>query len=138
MKKSGLLVIIVLLSVLAFGQNEEVKPKKTTIDILYFHRTERCNTCRSIEENTNAVLDQFFANEVINGVISFRSINFENNSDIEIVNKYEANGPSLFLTREKKGKETIKNFTSYAFKNSLHNPSKFKKGLYEKIIELLR
>jgi len=138
MKKTSVLFITVLFSFLALGQNEEVKSKKSQLDIYYFHRTDRCATCMSIEENTKNALDTFFADEVKEGTISFKSINFEGESDKEIIEKYEANGPSLFLTKVKKTKETTKNLTDFALENSRYNPEKFKIGLRDKINELLR
>ena len=138
MKKTSVLLFAILLSVFAFGQNEESKSNKTELDIYYFHRTERCNTCLSIEENTKTVLEQYFADESKNGTVSFKSINFEGETDKEIIDKYEADGPSLFLTKVKKGKETIIDMTDFALENSLYNSDKFKNGLRDKINELLR
>ena len=138
MKKTTLLFFAILLSVFAFGQDKKAKSNKTKIDIYYFHRTERCNTCMSIEENTNYVLENYFADELKDGTISFKSINFEGDADKEIIEKYEADGPSLFLTKVKKGKETTKNLTDFAFENSLYNAEKFNKGLRDNINKLLR
>lgn len=138
MKKTSVLLIAILLSAFGFAQEEEVVSKKTHIDIYYFHRTDRCETCVSIEENTKNVLESDFANEVKDGIISFKSINFEGEDDIEIIKKYEADGPSLFLTRLKKTKETTKNMTDFALNYSRYNPEKFKNGLRDKINGLLR
>jgi len=138
MKKSSLLFIALLLSVFAFGQVESAESNKTKIDIFYFHRTDRCATCISIEENTNATLETHFASEVKEGVITFRSVNFEDDVDIEIIEKYKADGPSLFLTKVKKGKESTKNLTDFALENSRYNPEKFNKGLRDNINKMLR
>ncbi len=138
MKKVSVLFIAILLSTLTFGQNEEPKSNKTQLDIYYFHRTERCNTCLSIEENTKTVLEQYFEDESKNGTVSFKSINFEGETDKEIIDKYEADGPSLFLTKVKKEKEKIIDMTDFALENSLYNSDKFKNGLRDKINELLR
>jgi len=138
MKKTSLVFIAILLSTLGFTQDEEVVSKKTHIDIYYFHRTDRCETCVSIEENTKNVLEKNFATELKEGTISFKSINFEGDDDKEIIEKYKADGPSLFLTRMKKTKETTKNMTDFALNNSRYNPEKFKNGLRDKINGLLR
>jgi hypothetical protein len=138
MKKSSVLFIALLLSIFAFGQEEGAESKGTKIDIYYFHRTERCQTCMSIEENTKTTLETYFANEVKEGVISFQSINFEGEEDKDLIEKYKADGPSLFLTKMKKGKETTKNLTDFALENSLYNPEKFNKGLRDDLNKLLR
>lgn len=138
MKKTSLLLFAILFSIMGYCQDEEIKAKKSHIDIFYFHRTDRCETCVSIEENTKNVLETNFAAEVKEGTISFESINFEGEEDKEIIKKYKADGPSLFLTKVKKTKETTKNLTDFALNNSRYNPEKFKKGLRDKINGLLR
>ncbi len=125
MKKSSVLLFTILLSAFAFSQNEEVKSKKSQIDIYYFHRTERCNTCLSIEENTKTVLEQYFADELKDETIIFFSINYEGDTEKEVIEKYDADAPALYLTKVKKGKETNKDLTDFAFDNSLNNPDKF-------------
>ncbi len=138
MKKTSLILFAILLSAFSFGQKENNKSSKTQIDIYYFHRTDRCATCISIEENTRNTLDQYFANETKDGTITFRSINFEGDTDTEIIEKYDADGPSLFITKVKKGKETTKNLTDFALENSRYNPKKFNKGLRDNLNKMLR
>jgi len=138
MKKSSFLFLALLLSVFAFGQVESAKSYLTKIDIFYFHRTDRCQTCMSIEENTKTTLKTYFADEVMNGVIVFQSINFEGDTDTGLIEKYKADGPSLFMTRDKNGKEKTKNLTDFALENSLYNPEKFNKGLRDDLNKMLR
>lgn len=138
MKKASVLIFAILLSTFVIGQNEESKANKTELDIYYFHRTQRCQTCLSIEENTKNTLEQNFANELKDGIITFYIIDYEGNTDKELIEKYEADAPALYLTKVKKGKETNKDLTDFAFDNSLHNADKYKEGLQKKINELLR
>ena len=138
MKKTSVLIFAILFSAIAFSQNEEVPSKKSHIDVYYFHRTQRCQTCLSIEENTKNTLDVYFEDEQKDGTINFISIDYEEGPEKEIIEKYKADGPALYLTKVKKGKETNKNLTDFAFDNSLHNPEKFKNGLRDRINELLR
>jgi len=83
-------------------------------------------------------LELYFADEMKDGTIIFYSINYEGETEKEIIEKYEADAPALYLTKIKKGKETNKDLTDFAFDNSLYNAKKFKKGLRDKINELLR
>ena len=138
MKKASVLFIAILLSTLTFSQNEEPKSNKTQLDIYYFHRTQRCQTCLSIEKNTKSVLDQYYAEELKDGTIVMHIIDYEGDEDKNLIEKYKADGPALYLTKVKKGKETNKNLTDFAFDNSLHNADKYKSGLRDKINELLR
>jgi len=138
MKKASVLFIAILLSTLTFSQNEEPKSNKTQLDIYYFHRTQRCQTCLSIEENTKNVLDQYYAEELKDGIIVMHIIDYEGDESKDLIEKYKADAPALYLTKVKKGKETNKNLTDFAFDNSLHNADKYKDGLRNKINELLR
>ncbi len=138
MKKISVLIIAILLSTFAISQEEEVKTNKTKLDVYYFHRAQRCQTCLSIEENTKNTLEQYYADELKDGTINFYSICYEEDEYTEIIEKYKADGPALYLTKVKKGKETNKNLTDFAFDNSLHNADKYKEGLRNKINELLR
>jgi len=138
MKKTVVLFLAMLLSVFAISQDEETLSKNAKVDIYYFHREQRCQTCLSIEENTKNTLDKYFTDELKDGTINFYSICYEGDEQKEIIEKYEADGPALYLTKVKKGKETTKNLTDFAFDNSLHNADKFNNGLRDKINELLR
>ena len=138
MKKTSVLFVAVLLSVMAYGQNEEIKSKKSELDIYYFHRTQRCQTCLSIEENTKKTLDQYFADELKEGTINFHVIDYEGDENKELIEKYKADAPALYLTKVKKGKETSIDLTDFAFDNSLHNADKFRSGFRDKINELMR
>lgn len=138
MKKTSVLLIAILISIIAFGQNEEVKSKKTKLDVYYFHRNQRCQTCLSIEENTKNTLEQYYADEMKEGVITFYVIDYEGDEDKALIDKYNADAPALYLTKIKKEKETTKNLTDFAFDNSLHNAEKYKSGLRDRINSLLR
>ncbi len=138
MKKTSVLILAVLFSVISLGQEEAVVSKKTQIDVYYFHRTERCKTCLSIEANVQKALDLYFAEEIKDGTIRFISINFEGEDQKKAIEKYEADGPALYLTKVKKGKETTKDLTDFAFNNSLYNGEKFKTGFRDRVNQLLR
>lgn len=138
MKKTSVLLLTILIAAIGFCQDEKVKSNKTQVDVYYFHRTDRCATCLSIEENTKSTLNEYFANEMKEGTINFYSICYEGDTDIDIIEKFKAEDPALYLNKVKKGKETNKDLTDFAFENSLHNADKFKNGLRDRINQLLR
>ena len=77
MKKLSFLIVALLFTSIGFSQTEPGKSKKTKIDIYYFHRTIRCETCNSIEKNTIKALDLYFADELKDGSIEFHSIDYQ-------------------------------------------------------------
>jgi hypothetical protein len=138
MKKISFLIVALLFSTICFSQDEPENSKKTRIDIYYFHRTVRCETCTSIEENTQKTLDQYFSDELEDGSIKLYSIDYEENTEKELIEKYDVSGPALYLTKVKKGKETSKDLTDFAFDNSLYRSRTFKEGLRDEINALFR
>jgi hypothetical protein len=97
--------------------------------VYYFHLTNRCATCNSIEANVKSVLETDFASEMQQGVISFESLNIQEKQNWEIAESYQTANASLFITRNtEKGKQTS-DLTSQAFMMSLQKPEEFKKKL---------
>ncbi len=138
MKHVSLLILVLLFSPNNFAQEQTKESKKLYIEIDYFHRTERCASCLSIEENIQKVLDQYFVDEVKSGKLSFYTINYEEKEDTAKINKFYVDAPILVITRYKKGKEKTKGLTAFAFDNSLHNPEKFMNGFRDEINEMFR
>ena len=138
MKNLSLLVLALLFSINNFAQEQTKESKKLYIEIDYFHRTARCASCMSIQENIQKVLDLYFTDEVKSGKLSFHLINYEEMEDTVKIKKFDVEGPTLVITRFKKGKEKIKDLTEFAFDNSLHNPQKFMNGLRDELNEMFR
>ena len=44
------------------------------VEVLYFHGAQRCITCRAIETNTKALLDNLYSKEIASGRIVYRII----------------------------------------------------------------
>lgn len=139
LKKQGstrlltLLVFTSLLTSATFGQT----PAKS-LDVIYFHATRRCATCKAIEENTRKTLDTYFSNQVKSGAIKMSVINVDDEKNLAMAEKYEATGSALFLTTINNGKETKNDMSDFAFTYARNDPGKFKTGLRDKINELLK
>jgi hypothetical protein len=66
------------------------------VDVVYFHRTQRCYTCRYAEEGTRYALETHFADELASGKVTFQVINVDDKeANADILEKY--NDPS-YLT----------------------------------------
>ncbi len=85
------------------------------IEVLDFHSTHRCITCRAIEDNTKYTLETYFAKELKRGKITFQVINVDESQNEKIAEKFEAAGTALFLNVVRNGKETQINLTDFAF-----------------------
>jgi len=118
LKKISLLAIISILALLlsasvlpAISSGEISKsasvsgaPKK--IELLYFHRTERCQSCNNAEQFARDTLNTYLPDEVKSGILSIQSIDYQ--KDTEMAKKYNVNMQGLKLKITKNGQETVK------------------------------
>jgi hypothetical protein len=120
-------VIAMLALLIAVSAVTAQKPAK--LKIVYFHSERRCPTCISIEENTRKALNTYFANQLKSGEISLQVLNVEDEKNLKLVDKYQAEGSSLYLTMVRGTKETTTDFTNFAFSYSRNQADKFIAGL---------
>ena len=138
MKNSKTLLVlfatILLFSWNVNAQNEEVKETASAnkIEVIDFHSTHRCMTCNAIEANTKFTLEEYFADELKSGKITFQSINIDEKENYTMAEKFQASGTSLFLNVIDDGKEAQINLTNFAFKKG-KDKAAFSKELKRKI-----
>lgn len=130
-----IILAIALVFCLNFQGQEIKKPTaKTKLLIYYFHITNRCNTCQTIEATTKKILDTYYTNELKNGSIIFQTFNCELSENKTLVDKYQAFGATLAITPIINGKEAgIDDQTSFAF-SKIRNEENYTSEL-KKIID---
>lgn len=107
--------------------------KNLELKVFYFHITDRCNTCHSIEINIRKVLFENYQEEINKGIIDVYILNCELPENKNLVKKYEAYGSTTALTVFENGKEKYtEDLSSWAFQK-VHKPEVFAKELKEKI-----
>lgn len=78
----------------------------------YFHGTFRCSTCQTIEKYSKEAIEHYFANELKNGTLEFKSLNVEEAENRHYVQDYQLFSRSLVISLVKQDKEvTWKNLT---------------------------
>lgn len=82
------------------------------VDVVYFHRTQRCPTCLYAEEQTQYTLETYFADELASGKLTFQVLNVEDKANADIVKKYNASYLTLAINTVKDGTDHIKKVTS--------------------------
>ena len=142
MKK--LLIIIVIgmlqLNLITCQSNDTVSIKNndeeiaSSVRVYYFHGTRRCTTCKAVEEVTKEILNEYYTTELANKIISFESINLDEEDSKEIANKLKVSGQTLLIISDK---EAV-NLTNQAFMNAVSNPLKLSILLKETIDEMLK
>jgi hypothetical protein len=77
------------------------------VEVVYFHRTQRCSGCIHAQDMTEYTLDTYFAEEIENGEIVFITVNFQDANNADMVQKFGAYVPSLFLNDVEGGADSI-------------------------------
>lgn len=114
---STLIISLFLFSYTGKAQNKTAanQAKGNSIEVIDFHSTNRCMTCKAIEANTKYTLDTYFANELKSGKIVFKIVDVDKKENEKLAEKFEATGTSLFLNVIKDGKEKQVDLTNFAF-----------------------
>lgn len=81
--------------------------KADKIEVLNFHRTQRCWSCLTLGKLSEKTVSEKFADDVASGKVIFKAVNIELPENKEIVNLYQAGGSSLYINAIKDGKNNI-------------------------------
>lgn len=142
-KNIFILLILFLCSSASFSQvvGDTIisnNPQNLKLKVYYFHITDRCSACYSIEENLKATIFTHFNKEVKKGVIDLHILNCELPGNQKLVKKYNAYGSTLVVTGYKNSKEIeTEDLSAWAYKKS-GNKKVFIKELRKKINDHLR
>ena len=110
-------------------QNEQ----QSVIQVIDFHSTHRCVTCLSIEKQAKAVLDKYYSAEMKSGLITFETVNVDDDENYDMAEEFEASGTALFINVLKNGISTKIDVTDFAFLNAKSDDDSFEKGFKSEI-----
>lgn len=134
MKKIQLLSISIVLLMSSFICNAQTQKKETQgsaankVEAYYFHNATRCVTCKTVEAEAKADLENLYA-----GQVTFKALNLEEDATKAIAEKLQVSGQTLLIV---KGNQKI-NLTNEGFMYARTNPAKFKSIIKEKVDKLL-
>lgn len=132
MKKIQLFSISFILLMSSFICNAQTQKKEVAatnqVEAYYFHNTARCVTCKTVESETKANLENLYGSQV-----TFKALNLEDDETKAIAKKLKVSGQTLLLV---KGDKKI-NITNEGFMYARTNPAKFKAVIKEKVDGLL-
>jgi hypothetical protein len=84
--------------------NATTGPEK--VELLYFHRTQRCVSCNNAEQYTRDTLNKYYANELQYGQISIQSIDYQ--QDKAMAEKYNVKVQGLKIVTTRGGQTNVK------------------------------
>ena len=67
------------------------------VEVVYFHRTQRCYSCQYAGDTTEYTVGTYFANELANGKLVFKMVDVQDKANASIAERYGAYGSSLFI-----------------------------------------
>lgn len=85
------------------------------VEVVYFHRAQRCIGCTRLQEMTEYTLNTCFANEMESGEIVFMALNLQDSANADMVQKFGAYTSSLFLNDVENGTNDIEEMTDIWF-----------------------
>lgn len=134
MKRSLTLTVICLFATIAMAQTKV----KDHVEVVYFHGKQRCVTCMAIEKHAREVVEKDFAKEKKNGKVVFKIVDISTAEGGKAAKDYRVSWSSLFVNGWKDGKEKRNDMTQFAFKNARKNTDEFKRGVGDKIKEMMK
>jgi len=106
------------------------------VEVVYFHRTQRCYSCQYVEAGTRYTVETYFKDDLASGRVIFQVFNVEDKGNAAIVKKYGAFTSSLFINTIKDGSDHIKQAT--AVYSLIGKDDAFAKALKSMIEQSLR
>jgi hypothetical protein len=101
------------------------------IDVVYFHRSERCASCNWAEQASRKVVESYFGAELASGRVTFREVDVQKAENAALARQYQAMGSSLFINYVKDGVDNIVHASdTYAF---IGNEARFGELLRAKV-----
>jgi len=77
------------------------------VDVVYFHRPQRCKTCICFEERISYVVNTYFQEELASGKLTFEILNLGDEENALIASKYCAISSQLFINTVSEGVDHI-------------------------------
>lgn len=133
MKAIRLIVLLALVLPLAacnaqVPKQEAKAASSGKVEAYYFHFNARCITCKTIEAEAKANIENLYGNKV-----SFQSVNLDDASGKPLAEKLGIAGQTLLLIKG----DTKINITNEGFMYARSNPEKFRSIMKEKIDGLI-
>jgi hypothetical protein len=74
-------------------------PPADRVVVMYFHRTNRCDTCKKMGSYAEEAVKAGFAQQIKDGTVEFHFINFEDEKNAALTKGYRVSGPALIVAK---------------------------------------
>ena len=99
---------VLLLDIRVSAAPQASSPEQVSHKVIayYFHTNTRCSTCIKIEQYSHEAIEQGFANELKNGTLEMKVVNYEQPENRHFMQDYKLVSKSLVLVNMVNGKQT--------------------------------
>ncbi|WP_168565897.1 nitrophenyl compound nitroreductase subunit ArsF family protein [Crateriforma spongiae] len=102
MSRNGLVVGLLVIS--SWGTHNAmsqtpVKLQSDRVIAMYFHRTQRCPTCKMMGGYSEQAVTKGFAKQMADGTVEFRMIDYEKKENAGLAQAYNVKGPALIVAQ---------------------------------------
>jgi thiol-disulfide isomerase/thioredoxin len=98
-KKMLLLVTVAVAALAATDVSSAVDTPKDRTVAMYFHRTERCPTCKKMGAYSEETVKEAFADQLKDGTVEFHMIDFQDPKNARLAKGYKVEGPALIVAK---------------------------------------
>ncbi|MCS7470491.1 nitrophenyl compound nitroreductase subunit ArsF family protein [Stieleria sp. ICT_E10.1] len=85
-------------------QAQAPDPPADRVVAMYFHRTERCPTCKMMGSYSEEAVKKGFPDQVESRSVEFRYIDYEQPKNAQLAKAYKVKGPALIIADVKENK----------------------------------
>jgi len=126
--------MIPFFTISAEKKDQKTIVKSPQVEVYYFHFTRRCITCQAVETESKKAVETLYPEQIKKGLITFKSINLDEESSASLAKKNKVEGQSLLVI----GKKKRIDITQDGFIYARSNPEKLKDKLKKTIDPLIK
>jgi hypothetical protein len=83
----------------AANDSTKAGPPADRVVVMYFHRTQRCPTCRRMGSYTEEAVLKGFPKQIENGTVEFHFVDFQDERNAALAKGYKVEGPTLIVAQ---------------------------------------
>lgn len=114
-------------------EQESAATERNDVEVYYFHKTERCATCRAVEAEARKNVEMLYPELYSTGKITFTSLNIDEDAGRMMGDQFGVLGQTLLIVS---GDKKV-NITHEGFMYAEGKPDKFMSVIKEKVDSLM-
>ena len=118
--------------------DSEMAEQINVVQVIDFHSTNRCITCKAIEKKSLDTLTKNFKEELENGTITFQTINVDDDVKYALAEEFQATGTALFINIIVNNESNKIDLTEFAFMRAKIEDNSFENRLTREVSKGLK